>query len=151
MGAGASAMDGEGCSSDAEGAGAGASPGEGSAAGATIASGGAARRVGVGADVVVGVARGDAVTGGGTTVGVTTGGGSVSAVALGVGAGAERDSGTSGATGPCRAGCGCVSEGGGKRKSLTAAPAGAASRSAELRARQVERIFVAADMAGGAE
>ena len=149
MGAGAGAMDGEGCSSGADGAGAGASPGEGSAEGATNASGVAARGVGVGE--VVGVARGDAVTGGGTTVGATTGGGSVSAVALGVGAGAERDSGTSGATGPCRSGCGCVSDGGGKRKSLTAAPAGAASRSAELRARQVERIFVAADMAGGAE
>src|SRR5690606_2100979 len=131
----------------ADGAGTGASPGEGSTAGATIVSGVAARGVGVG----VGVARGDAVTGGGATVGVTRGGGSVSAVALGGGAGAERDPGTAGATGPCRSGCGCVSDGGGKRKSLTAAPAGAASRSAELRARQVERIFVAADMAGGAE
>lgn len=146
MGAGAIA---EGCSNGADGAGTGTSLGEGSAEGVTLAWGVAALRVGVGA--VVRVALGDAVTGGGITVGVIKGGGGASAVALGVGVGAVRDSGTSGATGPCRSGCGGVSDGAGKRKSLTAAPAGAASRSAELRARKVERIFVAADMAGRAE
>ena len=72
----------------------------------------------------------------------------------GVGAGL-RDSGTSGATGPWRSGGGCRSGcAGGRRKPPTAAAAGAigaASARATARARGVERISVAADMAGCAE
>ena len=134
---GAEAIDGEGCPNGAEGAGTGTSLSGASAECVAIASGVAARRGGVG--VAVGVGRGDATTGGGATVGVTMGGGGGgSSVARGVGVGTERDSGTSGATGPCRSGCGCVCDGTGKRKSLTEAPAalaGAASRSTEIRAK----------------
>ena len=91
------------------------------------------------------------MTGGGATTGDGVG---VLAAGVGVGAG-RRDSGTSGATGPCRSGGGCCDEDSpGRRKSLTAACAGAngtARATAAAKARNVERISVAADMEGGAE
>jgi hypothetical protein len=96
------------------------------------------------------------IAGGTTTGGTVMAGGAALTLGVGVGVGAgRRDSGTSGATGPCRLGGGCCEEGsGGRRKSLTdggAAATGAANAVAAVRARIVERISVAADMGGPAE
>src|SRR5690606_11745630 len=127
----------------------GASSLVGSSASSAVVRAGLARGVGVAVEIAAGGAamRGGSMAGG-VTIGTGTG---VLAVGVGVGDGAgRRDSGTSGATGPCRSGGCCVSLGAGRRKSLTAAPAGAARR-AELKARKIERIVVAADMAGRAE
>jgi hypothetical protein len=107
---------------------------------------------GIDAALVV-VSAGVSVTTGGTMTGggVTRGAGACSALrSAGAGAGGERrDSGTSGATGPCRSGGGCCVELlGGRRKSLTAACAGTAGAAsiAASRIRGVERISVAAGM-----
>ena len=103
----------------------------------------------VGSAVGAALIGGATMTGGGATTGDGVG---VLAVGVGVGAG-RRDSGTSGATGPCRSGGGCCSDGSGRRKSLTAACAGtsgAARAAATAKARNFERISVAADMEGGA-
>jgi hypothetical protein len=96
------------------------------------------------------------IAGGMTTGGTVTAGGAALTLGVGVGVGAgRRDSGTSGATGPWRSDEDSCEEGsGGRRKSLTdggAAASGAANAVAAIRARIVERISVAADMAGPAE
>src|SRR5690606_4553497 len=69
-------------------------------------------------------------------------------VGVGAGAGvgaARRDSGTSGAIGPCRSGAGvCGADLGGRRKSRAdggAAASGAARPAAPRRAREIERIL----------
>ena len=104
--------------------------------GSTVAGGG--RREGA----AEGVGRNPCgtMTGVGVGVGVGEGAGEVIRVASGVGA-LGREAGTSGATGPCKSGGGCcVPEAGGSRKSVSEAPAGAATARARTGARIVERI-----------
>jgi hypothetical protein len=107
----------------------------------------------------IAVAGGVTLADGGTTMGGTAivgVGAGVLAFGAGAGVGAgRRDSGTSGATGPCRSGAGdCDPASEGRRKPLTeggAAASGTARVAAAVRARGIERISVAAGMAGRGE
>jgi len=150
--------------------GSGATSSDGMAAGAVVvvvvvvgagtSGGGVSARLGA-AEVAGALGAALPKSGISTGGGVTTGAGAVAAglgggagVGVGVAAG-RRDSGTSGATGPCRSGGACVVDGaGGRRKSLAggAAESGAASTTAaEARVELVERISVTADMGSSAE
>ena len=116
-----------------------------------------ARRTGA----ACGCSTGVALAAGGTTMGGTaTGGATGDEVARGVGVGvgvgaARRDSGTSGATGPCLSGEGvCAEDSGGRRKSRAdggAAASGGASATAAIRAKVGKRMSVTRGMAGRAE